>query len=504
MATLFSLVILVIAIILLCKIAALAYGDYITRKKISHIPGLTTLPFIGTLDLLRQTEKGRVDWLLSLMHKFKDGIFLLWMGPQPIIYIYKPDQFKAVLSSTVLIEKSVHYNFYKEWLGTGILLSSGKEWMQFRKLFSPPFHFNMERFGVIISEKTEIMLKSLEKVITENQGKAIDIIPILDHFSMDVVCEIILGINPQDVEFNYIDNIQRLLKLISIRINQPWLWINWIFNLSHVGRKYNETLRNVNEFSKDIIRNKQFTRTVLNDKSQDNDDETAAKTKRKAFLELLLDLNKNKNNLFTTEELRGHINSFVFATYDTTVTTLSWVLFCLGNNLEHQEKVHEELEDIFRDWQGPASPKQLSQLKYLDRVIKESLRLYPTVPLIGRKVTDDINLGGYAIPKDSTIVLAIILLHRDPTIWPDPLKFDPDRFLPENMIHPYAFVPFSAGPRNCLGQRLALLQEKIALTAVLRKWRIKSVETPAGISIYDSTVLRPYQGIIRIHFSPKK
>lgn len=110
------------------------------------------------------------------------------------------------------------------------------------------------------------------------------------------------------------------------------------------------------------------------------------------------------------------------------------------------------------------------------------------------------------IPKDSTITMPILLLHRDPAIWPNPLKFDPDRFLPENMkhMHPYAYIPFSAGPRNCIGQRYGLLKNKIILTAILRNWRIKSVKTMAELNLYDTNVLQPQQGAIYMHFLPKK
>jgi len=113
-------------------------------------------------------------------------------------------------------------------------------------------------------------------------------------------------------------------------------------------------------------------------------------------------------------------------------------------------------------------------------------------------------LGNYTLPKGETIVLAIILAHRNPKVWPDPLKFDPDRFLPENSKHrnPYAYIPFSAGPRNCIGQKFALLEEKIILTAILRRWRVKSVKMFDMIKYGFSITLRPSEEVL-IHFMPK-
>lgn len=114
-------------------------------------------------------------------------------------------------------------------------------------------------------------------------------------------------------------------------------------------------------------------------------------------------------------------------------------------------------------------------------------------------------LGPYVLPKDTTLVLPILLIHRNPNVWTNPLKFDPDRFLPENSEHrsPYAYVPFSAGPRNCIGQRFALLEEKSILTAVLRKFRVKSVKSPAATPYSISVITRPCEPVL-IHFTPKK
>ena len=114
-------------------------------------------------------------------------------------------------------------------------------------------------------------------------------------------------------------------------------------------------------------------------------------------------------------------------------------------------------------------------------------------------------IDNYILPKGVMVSLSILLTHRNPAVWLDPLKFDPDRFLPENSKNrnPYAYVPFSAGPRNCIGQKFAQLEEKIVLTAILRKWRVKSVKTVDTIKFGGSLILRPSEDVL-IHFTPKK
>ncbi|XP_023312084.1 cytochrome P450 4C1-like [Anoplophora glabripennis] len=142
----------------------------------------------------------------------------------------------------------------------------------------------------------------------------------------------------------------------------------------------------------------------------------------------------------------------------------------------------------------------------MERCIKECLRLYPSVPLIARVAGEDIKTrSGYTIPKGCDINIYIYDLHRSPQYWENPDKFDPDRFLPENVSkrHPFAYLPFSAGFRNCIGQRYALLEIKALLCGILRKFKLKPIDTPQGMKYKSDLVLRPLDGI-RVEFELRK
>jgi cytochrome P450 len=171
----------------------------------------------------------------------------------------------------------------------------------------------------------------------------------------------------------------------------------------------------------------------------------------------------------------------------------------IGSHPEVQQKIYNEMQNLFGDdKQRIPTYQEYSEMKYLERVIKETLRIRPSVPSVSRKLTEDIELDGYKVPAGANVQLAIYFIHRDERYFKDPEKFDPDRFLPENTEnrHPYAFVPFSAGPRNCIGQRFALLEEKAMLSSIVRSFKITSMQKLEDINLIQELVLRPHEGIV--------
>lgn len=189
----------------------------------------------------------------------------------------------------------------------------------------------------------------------------------------------------------------------------------------------------------------------------------------------------------TTEIILGH---------DTTTAGISWTIFLLGLHPEIQDKVHTELDSIFHGSDRNVTLSDMSEMKYLERVIKETMRLYPPVPIIGRKVSEDVQLNGYCVPEGCMIKIDLFNLHRDPRYFVDPEAFDPDRFLPEHMNrHPYSYIPFSAGPRNCIGQKFAAYEEKVVVSAILRNFKIRTVDKREDVKMINELVLRPIGGI---------
>lgn len=166
----------------------------------------------------------------------------------------------------------------------------------------------------------------------------------------------------------------------------------------------------------------------------------------------------------------------------------------IASHPEVQEKLHEEIDRVFRgDTTRPCTMEDLEEMEYLECVIKEALRLCPSVPFIGREVQEDFtHVDGTKVYRGTTAAVFIYFLHRDPKQFPDPERFDPDRFLPENSKgrSPYAYVPFSAGSRNCIGQRFAQLEEKAILSWLLRRFRLKTNQSVEELHVSFQLILR--------------
>ncbi|XP_023312995.1 cytochrome P450 4C1-like [Anoplophora glabripennis] len=218
-------------------------------------------------------------------------------------------------------------------------------------------------------------------------------------------------------------------------------------------------------------------------------------SRKKTFLDHLIEIT-SQGNQFTERELRDEVDTFIIAGSDTTASTNSYVFLMLGLHKDLQEKVYEEIIEVV----GPSRPverEDLVKLKYMDRFIKETLRLFPVAGVIVRAIEEDVDLGDHLIPGGTSVIFGILRTHTNEKYWPEPFKFDPDRFLPEEVAkrHPCTYLPFSYGPRNCLGIKYAMMAMKTLLATVLRKFKVStSYGSIQDIKLKANLVLRPTDG----------
>uniref|UniRef100_A0AAZ3RL53 unspecific monooxygenase n=1 Tax=Oncorhynchus tshawytscha TaxID=74940 RepID=A0AAZ3RL53_ONCTS len=173
----------------------------------------------------------------------------------------------------------------------------------------------------------------------------------------------------------------------------------------------------------------------------------------------------------TDHEILSQAVIFIFGGYETSSTTMSFLAYNLATNPHTMTKLQEEIDTVFPN-KAPIQYEALMQMDYLDCVLNESLRLYPIAPRLERVAKKTVEINGIVIPKDCVVLVPTWTLHRDPEIWSDPEEFKPERFSKENKesIDPNTYMPFGAGPRNCIGMRFALIMIKLAMVEILQSF----------------------------------
>ena len=227
-------------------------------------------------------------------------------------------------------------------------------------------------------------------------------------------------------------------------------------------------------------------------------------TGRKDLLHLMMTANEETTvegvSKLSDEEIVAQSIVFLLAGYETSSNTLSFILYHLALNPDVQDKLRTEINEAVESNAKRKSLYELAQnMEYLDCVIKESQRLCPAAPQVNRECCENYDLNGIHIPAGTEIMIPIYVLHHDPDAWQNPEKFDPERFRgpAKDARHAFQFLPFGAGPRNCIGMRFALMEVKIALVRILMKYKfVASPETQVPLEIREGITLSAKDGVL--------
>ncbi|XP_058121858.1 cytochrome P450 4C1-like [Anopheles ziemanni] len=467
------------------------------------IPGPRAYPFVGTMYLFFGKKPHEIFTLIDQRTRRYDGIHRIWVGMTPEVRLSKAEYVEQIIGASKHIEKSNMYRFLGDWLGEGLLTSKGDRWFRHRKLITPTFHFNiLDGFCEVFAENGAILVERLR--VHADTGAPVNVYPFITKAALDIICETAMGVKvhaqTNEEDNAYVDAVYELSSLFMGRVVRPWLHPNWTFNRSSFGRKQRALLEVLHGYTRKVIQERKKTLLEGNTGVESNHltENEFGRRKRLAFLDLLLQ-SVSTSGLLSDEDVREEVDTFMFEGHDTTTAGISWALFLLALHPEVQEQVHQEIDSIFPDGSDrPATMQDLNEMKLLERCLKETLRLYPSVAIFGRTLSEDVTLGGYHVPASTIVGIHTYNVHRDERFFPDAETFDPDRFLPENCEHrhPYAYIPFSAGPRNCIGQKFALLEEKSIVSAILRRYRIRSHRTRTEQLIVNELITRPKDGIL--------
>ncbi|XP_065773612.1 cytochrome P450 4F3 isoform X1 [Muntiacus reevesi] len=471
------LLLLVGASWLLARVLAWTFTSYNNSRRLRCFPQPPKRNwFFGHLGLIQSSEEGLL-YTQGLAGTYGDAC-CWWMGPwYPIIRIFHPTCIKPVLFAPAAAAPKdvIFYDFLKPWLGDGLLLSAGDKWSRHRRMLTPAFHFNiLKPYMKIFTKSTDIMHAKWQRLIKEGHTH-LDMFEHISLMTLDSLqkCVFSYDSNCQEKPSDYIAAILELSALVAKRYQQLFLHMDFLYYLTPDGRRFRRACRLVHDFTDAVIQERR--RTLPKEDIEDFLKEKE-KTKTLDFIDVLLLTKDEDGKGLSDEDIRAEADTFMFEGHDTTASGLSWVLYNLAKHPEYQERCRQEVQELLKDRESKEIEwDDLAQLPFLTMCIKESLRLHPPVTVISRCCTQDIMLpDGRVIPKGVICLISIFGTHHNPSVWPDPEVYDPFRFEPENIKgrSPLAFIPFSAGPRNCIGQTFAMTEMKVVLALTLLRFRV--------------------------------
>lgn len=443
-------------------------------RKVDLLPGPPKHWLKGTMHHTRKGSQNFKDHLV--LTKKYGGMVRLWRGPLfPIVAIYGAEETKAILSHSH--PKASAYKWVGNWLGSGLLTATtlGGLWKRKRKMITPAFHFNiLKRYVPVFGEHAQLLV---DKWVEYAKNKdSINIVNDITTSALDIIGQCAFGYDFKALEQGkdqhpYVKAIYSCTDRVYDRAFRPWLYPEYTFRRSEIGKEYFASCKTIHDFATKVITERRALWATEDGRAE------LENRKKLDFVDILLTSTDENGNQLSDQEIRDECNTFIFEGHDTTSAALGWTLYLISTHPEVEEKVIAEINEVLGDKPYPEYD-DMSKFKYLGLCIKEGLRLYPSVPTIARYMVKDTEVNGYIIPKGTDVYVHPYVIHRQEDSWENPEAFIPERHTAENSKgrHPFAFVPFSAGPRNCIGQNFAMSEEKCVLSMILRKIKMRPVE----------------------------
>lgn len=454
---------LTLALILLAVVFLWIYNSHQKHHffKRHGIPGPDPTPLVGNLYQIKASGNPN-DMLDKWILKY-GNVFGYYKGTIPYMVINNIDVIKDIMVKYFhLFSNRVPFVIDVEPLSYSLVNSKGQHWKDVRRILTPAFS----------AAKMKLMLDTMNRnadrmveVMGGFSGHDFDISVLVQALTLDVIgsCALAMDVrsqgNPKDELFVAVRDFFRYAQnmVVDMALFLPFLKPIFLFinNYLTAGKMTDTILANL----KNVIRLRR------SDASQ----------KRVDMLQLMMDAveTEGQQKGISDRDIIANAHVFMLAGYETTATALSFTMYLLARHQDVQERLFHEINDTLGSKDHP-SYDEISEMKYLDQVLQESMRLYPPVTnFITRVCQEDVTIHGVFIPEGAIVEVPVWYIHHDKTLWPNPWRFDPDRFSPENKAHLGPFLAFGLGTRNCIGMRFAQLEAKIALVQTLRKFRLE-------------------------------
>src|SRR6478735_7020298 len=403
-----------------------------------HIPLVPARSALGHLNRYVADPIG----FLSKARQNHGNIFRFRLAHRYLIATFDPEHIRQVMQENhTNYIKSVAYRKLRVLLGEGLFTSEGSFWLRQRRLAQPAFHKEkLKHYQQLMTEESQGMTArwNIDPASVNIQKDITDL-------TMRIITRCLLGINSDNSQHQAVE--KYLPYALEFMIKRVTSTVNWPVQLPFPSHnKFHHSVREMNTTIENLIAEKR------KNLSPENSD----------LLSMLMQIrDEDTGESMSDKQLRDEVITFFLAGHETSAMTLTWAIYLLAAHPEIQQKARADANNP----QGGL---------YIRQVLKETMRLFAPVWILGREALGDDQLQSYNIKKGNSVIFSPFLIHRHPDYWENPDAFNPDRFTPEKeaQMHKFVYFPFGGGPRLCIGQQFALMEMSIILTDILQKFEL--------------------------------
>jgi cytochrome P450 len=415
-------------------------------------PALRNYSLLGSANEMQRDPLG----FLTRTHQFGDVVRMRFVFSHAYL-VYHPDEVKHVLQEN-------HRNYNKDlftykllqpFLGAGLLINDGESWLHQRRLMQPAFHRKrLAAYGALMSGAARATLERWQA--RPDCDAPLNVAEEMMRLTLRIVGQALFSMDLSDETSTVSQAVTRLLALLGEYMYAPFP----PFSLpTPRNRRAQQAIGMLD----------QVVYSIINERCQHNTDTGDLLSM------LLLARDEETGQGMNDRQVRDEVMTLLTAGHETTANALTWTWYLLAQHPDVERRLHDELNELL----GGRLPTvdDLAHLSSTRMILEESLRLYPPACVFSRKALADDELGGYAIPANSMIVLSPYATHRHPAVWERPEEFDPERFTPERAASRphFAYFPFGGGPRLCIGSNFAMMEAQLILATVAQRYRLRLV-----------------------------
>ncbi|KAK9695004.1 Cytochrome P450 [Popillia japonica] len=436
-----------------------------------NVPFEKPWPFIGNVLDVVLLRKNMAILMGDLYSKYSnERYFGVWIFTVPHLVIRCPELLKQILVKDFVhfIDRSVQCNESVDAFSANMMFfSKDKKWKFIRTKTTSMFSSGKLKY---IFPQLQLIAKNMISFISKRNNKSIYTADLAQKFSTEIICSVAFGIDAHSFQDN-----DTLFTKVGKDVFKPNLK-NSAVSATYFCKSYLVDILRLKFVDTRI--EKFLTTTFMGIIGE----RQSMPTKRRDLVDLMADF-RNKYKL-KDHEVSAQAAQFFLAGYETTSSTVTFALYEIASNQDVQDKLREEINNNLND-EEEFSYNAIMSMCYLHKVALETLRKYPVLPFLGRTCTRDYQIpnSNVIIEKGTSVFIPLTGLHWDPKHFPNPQKFDPDRFSEENIRarHPYCYLPFGEGQRACIGERIALISIKLGLAHLVKNFKLeleKGTEVP--------------------------